>query len=113
MYARAIEVYATEKCARTFAEDLSLHLHFGFVHSTPDYFIMGRPVLKAAPIEQIVNCRHIFTGITCDCWHVYLACGDIARAWEVLPWPLPWISFERKNELRFHELERIREHCLA
>jgi len=103
-------VFEREPCARTFAEDLALHFEHGFVFSTPDYFIMGRPVPKDAPAEDIVNPAIVFPRAICDCWHCYLFAGDMAAALAVLPWALPWISFERKNELRIYDMGKFLDH---
>lgn len=106
-YEQAAQVYLRERCARSFTEDVELHLMHGFVHSTPAYFIMGRPVIRTAPAWQIVDPAHTFARADCDTWMVYLAAGDLGRAWDVLPWPLPWLAFERKNELRFLPAEAV------
>lgn len=100
-FEQAAQVYAKERCARSFTEDVELHFLHGFVHSTPDYFIMGRAVVKCAPPALIVDPQHRFSRAVCDAWMVYLAAGDLGKAWDVLPWPLPWLVFERNNELRF------------
>jgi hypothetical protein len=107
-YAEAAAVYDREPCARCFAADLALHLAGGFVFSTPKFFIMGRAVRRDAPLACIVDPAFAFARESADCWHVYLMAGDVAAAWSVLPWSLPWISFERKNELRVYSLSDIR-----
>lgn len=99
---KAAEVYSREKCARTFREDLEAHLLNGFVFSRPDFFIMGRPVIKSADPALIIDPTHHFPSSECDCWHIYLFAGNMVRAWAIMPWALPWFSFERKNELRFY-----------
>ena len=103
----AAKVYEGEKCARTFREDLEAHLLNGFVFSRPDFFIMGRPVIKAADPALIVDPWHKFPSAECDCWHIYLFSGNMVRAWAIMPWPLPWFCWERKNELRFYSVEAI------
>jgi hypothetical protein len=105
---RAAAVYESEACARSFREDLEAHLLGGFVFSRPDFFIMGRPVVKAAPVELIVDPWHRFHSSECDCWHVFLFSGNMVRAWAIMPWELPWFSWERKNELRFIPVAAIR-----
>lgn len=108
----AVAVYRREHCTRSFEQDLLLHSQHGYVFNEAAFFIMGRPVRHDAPAALIVNPEFLFPAANCDCWHVYLAAGDLSRAWDMLPYPLPWLSFERKNELRFYEAKRIREHCL-
>lgn len=103
----ARHVYQSEPCARSFEQDLTWHLENGFVFSRPDFFVMGRPVVSSAPRMFIVG-QHRFPSSVCDCWHVYLMAGNVAKAWSMLPWELPWVSFERENVLRFHRLASIR-----
>lgn len=105
---QAAKVYETEPCARTFKEDLEAHLLNGFVFSRPDFFIMGRPVIKAASYEEITDPWHKFPSAECDCWHIHLMAGNCARAWVIMPWELPWFAWERKNELRFYPVSAIR-----
>ena len=106
----ARRVYDLEPCARTFWEDVDWHLLNGFVFSTPDFFVMGRPVISSAEQSKIVG-LHLFPPGLCDCWHVYLQAGDMSRAWGMLPWELPLVSFERNNVLRVHHLASIRRFC--
>jgi hypothetical protein len=104
---RAAEVYKREWCARTFREDLEIHLIYGFVFSRPDYFVMGRPVISTAPEEEIVNPLVHFPSTDCDAWHIALFSGNIARSFHVMPWRLPRITMQRQNELRIYELSAI------
>lgn len=106
-YEQARSVYDREPCARTFDEDLRLHLLNGFAFSTPAFFVMGRPVRKDWLAPCIVNPNYIFAHHTADCWHLYCMAGDMSAAWSILPWPLPWFSFERRNELRFYRAADI------
>lgn len=107
-FEQAAKVYDRESCVRSFTEDVELHFLHGFVHSTPDFFIMGRPVVRAAAPALILNPSHPFARAECDAWMVYLAAGDLGKAWQVLPWPLPWLVFERNNELRFVSADAIK-----
>jgi hypothetical protein len=87
---------------------LEAHLLNGFVFSTPRYFVMGRPVVRSAPAHLILDPTHVFPATQADCWHVWLLAGDVGKAWGVLPWELPWMSFERGNVLRFRRLHSMR-----
>lgn len=107
-YELARQVYGSERCVRSFEEDLEAHLVTGFVFSTPDFFIMGRPVDRQADPALIVDPCVAFARERCDCWHLYLFAGDMEKAWIIEPWALPWFSFERKNELRFVPSRSIR-----
>lgn len=109
-FEQAKAVYDREPSRRTFWDDLTLHLLNGFVFSTPDYFVMGRPVLKDAAPEFIVDPHCKYPKEQADCWMIYLMAGDTGKAWDVLPWDLEFICFERNNELRFHLLEDVIRH---
>lgn len=104
---RAAAVYEREPCSYTFKEDLEFHLLNGFVFSRPDFFVMGRPVVRSAPAD-IITGHHRFHSSDCDTWHVYLVAGNMARMWDMLPWELPFVSIERGNVLKFYRLASIR-----
>ena len=105
----AAAVYEQEECVRSFREDLEAHLLHGYVYSTPEAFVMGRPVKKDAPREDIVNPWITFTDP--DCWHLYLFAGPFHAAFAAPPYQLPWVSFERKNHLRFYKWDDIERKC--
>lgn len=92
-------VYLREPCRRTFEVDLELHLQNGYVFSTPKLFLMGRPVLRIANPEDIVNPAFIFEHY--DAWLIYLAAGDFREFFRFEPFPLKWYGWERENMLRF------------
>jgi hypothetical protein len=104
---KAAAVYDRFPTAFTFKRDLEFYLLNGFVFSRPDFFIMGRPVVSTATAEEISG-HHRFSSAACDCWHMYLAAGNLSRMWAMLPWELPLVSFQRGNELRFAKLSSMR-----
>jgi hypothetical protein len=102
----AAKVYEQERCARTFEDDLFLHLQYGFVFSTPTAFIMGRPVRHDANAAEIKDPTIQFTDP--DGWWVYLAAGEsIPLFFEHEPYALPWIGWERKNKPRWYRREGV------
>jgi hypothetical protein len=94
------------KCG--FEERVIRAMKHGFVFSTPDFFVMGRPVVSTAPHEQIACPAFTFDRSKCDMWHLDWFAGDMHKVWAVLPWPLPYISFERMRSGRL-ELQIYRE----
>ena len=112
----AAAVYRQEPCLRSFNEDLELHLVAGYVVSTPDYFIMARPVDSGAPPQDIVDAACLFDKEECDCWHIYVMAGDMKKCWDHCPADLaglPLVSFERKNRLRILPMDRVRHLVLG
>ena len=111
-FERARMVYENEPCARSFYEDLLLHLNHGFVFSEPDAFIMGRPVDKDAPIEAIRNPEVTFSNA--NCWWIYLASGKgLTLFLRHEPMALPYFGFERSNKPRFHRRDQLIKHARA
>lgn len=104
---QAAKVYETEDCPRTFGEDVEAHLLCGYVFSTPTVFAMGRPVRRDVLASTIVNPYVMFPKDDCDAWLVYLVAGDLREALGYLPYPLPWIGWERGNVLRWYRTERL------
>lgn len=104
---QAKALHFNENGPRSFREDLEAHLMHGFVYSTPSAFVMARMVSRDWPACDIINPWK--NDLTCppDCLHIYLAAGDIQEFW-TFPHPhAVWVSFERRNILRFHPYERI------
>jgi hypothetical protein len=52
---------------------------------------------------------------TCDTWYIHGMGGDMADAWDILPYELPWIAFHRRdeNELKFFKHSDIRRLTLS
>lgn len=85
-----------------------LHLKSGFVFSTPEYFVMGRPVPRTVDPSLIRNPNVTFTREQSDAWWIHGMAGDMGELIRIMPWPLEWIGFERFDEFpRFYKLERL------
>lgn len=108
---RAAAVYEQETCPRSFREDLEAHLLYGIVVSNDQLFLMARPVRQDATYERICNPWVSFQNP--DCWHLYLYSGHLKEAFDSAPYPLPFVSFERKNKLRIYSWVRIHTQCMS
>ena len=110
----ALDVYNNEPCAREFEEDVSYYMKHGYVHCTPDYFVMARPVSLSWTDVQIVDPCGIKCELTGDhdAWHIALMAGDAIEACSHFPYSLPYISFERQNQLRTYDYARFIDHLL-
>ena len=109
-YDRARQVYAKELCARTLDHDILLHVMHGYAICRPDLLLLGRPVNREAGREAIVDpsVEHESP----DCWHIYLAVGDIREFFKFEPFSLGYYSWERNNELYVFKSEQVRRICL-
>jgi hypothetical protein len=90
----------------TVAEVIEAHGQMGYVHSTPEVFVMARQV--EADWEDARLCDLEFTAPAGDCWHVWLCAGNFRAAMAFLPYPLPYVSFHRRGRLRVIPLETAR-----
>lgn len=102
---RARLIYASEPCARTFAEDLELHFQHGYVVSTPECFAMARPVWKHWSYKELTDPS--FTDPGGDCWWIYLLAGDLRTGMRWLPDRREWIGYERLNVPRFFKVSKF------
>jgi hypothetical protein len=97
----AQRIYETEWCARTFPQDLCLHLRHGWVLSSPSFFMMGRPVLHTAPESLILDPTHRFDNA--DAWLVWVAAGSHPRELiRHMPFQLPYLGWQKRNRLRWY-----------
>ncbi len=108
----AAAVYSREPCARSFREDLEAHLLHGIVVNTQTAFVLARYVCRAWPAAAIVN--PWINDLTCaprDCLHIHLAAGRTSEFFTFPHAPCSWVSFERRNILRFHPYDTIQRRC--
>lgn len=107
-YHLAKKAFEAEPSSFKWEEYLYWHYVNGCIFSRPDFFIGIRPVRSRAEGADIVDPRYRFHSAECDCWHVGIMAGNMAKAWDFLPWPMRWMSYERENRLRIVSLESIR-----
>jgi hypothetical protein len=102
--------YAAHPQEQSFKWYCDWHFRHGFLFSTPEFFIMGRGVPKDHPL--MLDLGVLFAPDSCDTWYIFSMAGDMIKAWSILPWPLPWIAFERvregKRELTIVPFEQIK-----
>lgn len=104
---RAAAVYDKERCARSFEEDLILHMRSGYVISSPTVFLVGRAVVKDADPDLILDPARQFDAP--DCWLIWLAAGDIKEFFRYMPYYLPFMAWQKRNILRFYKTEEVRK----
>lgn len=109
------KLYAQKGAEEPFANYVIEHAKNGFVYSTPDFFVMGRPVVRSASEAVIRDATHAFPPAECDAWFVHAAAGNIPKMWATMPWPLEWIGWTRLrdplDELTFVRTESLKRLC--
>jgi len=110
-YERIKEEYRVRPEEMPFEWYVEKHLESGFVFSRPDVFLACRPVVSDSPELMVTSCDYRFPWEICDCWYVSMLAGNLARAWEFMPWFLPLMCFQRANDptksLRFYKTESL------
>lgn len=111
---QAIAALHAEENRYGLTELVSAHFENGYVFSTPTVFILARPVFVDVELDsgEILNEREILNprmvwGAGWNAWHVYLFSGDMREGLSYMPFPLEFLSFERKNRLRVYSLNYI------
>lgn len=109
-YETIAQKYTDEPEDCPFDHYLRFHLKSGFVHSTPDFFVMAIPVCR----EELKQGLRIPCDYGPDCWYISAMAGNMAKAWELIPYELPFIAFDRgasdKKELHILPFGRIKQH---
>ena len=109
--------YRVDPQERTFEHYLDWHFHFGFVFSRPDFFAMGRAI-KRYDLEETtqlgIDRFAQWERSEQDAWYIHAMAGSMPEVWQIMPYELPWIAWERtrsgKRELtivRTNDLRRI------
>jgi hypothetical protein len=104
----AARVYEREECTTTFRNDLEAHLLNGYVFSTPEGFVMARPVSILANEALILDPWHKFE--TPDAWLIWLGAGNLSPFLDMFPFPLPFLGWQKRNRLRFYGFESALAH---
>lgn len=104
-FEKAARVYIKEPCARPLGEDLEHHLLNGYVFNTPDVFLMARRVNSCWDDSEIKSPWRVDPDG--DTWHVWLAGGDLHKGLHLIPYSLPWLSWERGNRVRFRPYSTV------
>lgn len=89
-----------------FTGALLLHLHHGYVYSSPTAFAMARPVALSWTPEELSTVAK--TDPDGDAWFVWAVAGDMREALSKLPFPKKWLAFCRRGSPRIHRLELAR-----
>jgi len=103
----ARRIYDSEYNPRTLSVDIQLHLEnpTAFVFKGPDFFIMGRPVNHLADPVLVLSPNIVHKNP--DAWLVWLGIGEMMKFIQLRPYSLPWVGFQRKNDLRWYEASNM------
>lgn len=101
-YVLCYQDYVKRGIGPAFMEVVSHNLQNGFVFSTDAFFAAGHPSCKDED------------SLEPDCWHIAAFWGDVSKLWDILPFPLPFVSWYKTKEgldakeLHLYPLARLR-----
>jgi len=101
--------FGQEKGEETFYYILDSHLLNGYVSASPDHFFMARPVDRDAPYDDLIDISKTYSPESQDCWCIYFVSGNMKKAFDNLPFYLPYCTFERNGSLKFYLLEKLKQ----
>ena len=111
-----VRMLYTAQSPRTFEEDVTAHMAYGYLFAAPEYFLMGRPVCSKATQEEINNVWLNFPPPTWDAWYVYAFAlrddqglrGLVKKLLRHIPFYLPLIAWERSGQsLHFFSTDKL------
>jgi hypothetical protein len=105
MIDRAAAIYRLPDSTLDFESDLAGYLRYGYVVSTPDFFVMAREVNQKAPYDELVNPYSVHQSP--NAWWVGLIAGDWRAALAMLPHKRQLIGWERRHGVRFYRLTSL------
>jgi hypothetical protein len=93
-----------------FREEMEAFLLNGFVFSTPEAFLMGRPVPKGF---ELLDIWHEFpAGAELNAWLVWSGVGNAGRLLSMMPFTLPFVGWVRQgrgwSEIHWVSTARLR-----
>lgn len=83
----------------------------GYVVSTPNYFILARPVNKEADPLDIINPVIPFPREEWNAWYIAAMAGDPSLCWTFYPFELDYVGYQRVTdeiESRWFKTSQIR-----
>lgn len=115
-YERARFLYQRFPQERSFTWYWDWHCQYAFAYATQEFCIMGRPIIRE--VGPLVNrCLFLADRSQADCWYIHAMAGNLSKAWDILPYPLGWMGFERMRggtlELTYVLTEQLRRLCVS
>lgn len=100
-----IELYDGDR--QRFGDDLDAYLRTSYVISTPQVFLMCRPVCSWWTFQQMALVDYQPDNDNPDTWLVWQLTGDLQIAITSMPFPLTWIVAGRKNKVKFYKVSDL------
>lgn len=85
-------------------EIINYYGEHGYIYSDNQLLLLAMP----HNIENLINEKQLDT---CNCWYVHYASGNLKRAFEIMPYELEWVAFERGDDkpIKKYNLKKLRK----
>lgn len=90
-----------------FREVIEAHCQTGRVFVSPALFLLARPIRVDWEDPDIINPWLSAPVDEADAWHIWLFAGDPSAIAPIVPHPLPYVTFHRRDALRVHSFADI------
>lgn len=125
LYQQAHQAYVDNPGNATLQGDFEtiLSVDNGWVLSSPDIFCLARTVFlgvkdgKPIPDKDdpsrifgehtIIHPMYEFQPEHINCWHIHVLAGDMEKLFTWMPFRLPYVSWEKRGQLRVHKLDDV------
>jgi hypothetical protein len=106
-----IDYYLSHGRLDMLAEDLETHAQHGIAYLSPELCILARPVDGFKPDQGIIDIQSIHLTYNVNTWHIHVATGNLSHCLDVMPYPLPYVSFQRNGgRLKRYNLKSLTRH---
>lgn len=94
----------------TFGQYVECYLNNGYVVSTPEMFICGRPVPREAHPEDILNPLLPFPAEDCNAWFIAIMAGNPRLCWTYYPLDMEYVGYQRAalEPIRWFNMNKYR-----
>ena len=106
-----VSYYMSHNRLDMLAEDLEKHAQHGIAYLSPDMCLMARPVNGEQPDDDITCLQSMRLTYNVNTWHIHIATGNLNHCLDVMPYPLPYVSFQRNGgRLKRYNLKSLIRH---
>ena len=89
--------------------DIADYLQQGYMIRTPDFLVLGKPVKLFTTTEP----HDQWDTVGADAWYIKLLVGSLKALLDMVPYPLPFVCFERwargVRHLKTYSFKRVKE----
>ena len=91
--------------------DIEIHAQYGVAYLSPELCLLARPVDGNRPDDELIRLQSMDLTYNVNTWMIWIAAGDLSHCLNVMPYPLPFVAFQRNGgRLRRYNLKSLTRH---